>query len=117
MSTPARESRGLGWRLGGIGAAISVTLLILLFLFDQASKRPEEVNNAEVTELIAPSPLDTNAGTAAGIPDPNLSVSLPEGGGLQIAGPDGQLAQQYRFTHLDPNPADLPTNWISNAGP
>ena len=117
MSTPTRESRGLGWRLGGIGVGISVTLLLVLFLFDQSNEQPEELNNAEITELIAPRPLDPNGGTAGGLTDPNLSVSLPEGGWLQVAGPDGQLAQQYRFTHLDPNPADLPTHWIQLRDP
>ena len=117
MSTPTRESRGLGWRLGGIGAGISVILLIVLFLFDKSSEQPEELDKAEVTELIAPRPLDPNGGTAGGLTDPNLSVSLPEGGWLQVAGPDGQLAQQYRFTHLDPNPADLPTHWIQMRDP
>ena len=117
MSTPTRESRGLGWRLGGIGAGISVLLLIVLLLFDQSTQQPEEPNNAEVTELIAPKPLDRNDGTAGGLTDPNLSVLLPEGGWLQVAGPDGQLAQQYRFTHLDPNPSDLPTNWIQMRDP
>ncbi len=117
MSTPTRESRGLGWRLGGIGAGISVILLIVLFLFDKSSEQPEELDKAEVTELIAPRPLDSNGGTAGGLADPNLSVSLPEGYGLQVAGPDGQLAQQYRFTHLDPNPADLPTHWIQMRDP
>ena len=117
MSNGRHESGSLAWRLGLIGATVSIVLLLAIALLDHGSA-PTEAEPAETPiELIAPRPLDPADGMAGGLTDPNLSVSLPKGGWLQVAGPDGDLAQQYRFSHLDPNPPDLPANWIQMRDP
>ncbi len=117
MSSGRHESGGLAWRLGLIGGGISALLLIVMSLLDRGSVSDDPEVIEPPTELIAPRPLDPSDGMAGGLTDPNLSVALPKVGWLQVAGPDGDLAQQYRFSHLDPNPPDLPANWIQMRDP
>ncbi|MDP7029931.1 MAG: hypothetical protein QF733_06900 [Phycisphaerales bacterium] len=117
MSDRRHEPSGLAWRLGLIGAAVSAVVLIAIALLDHR-EGPAQVEPPQApTELIGPRPLDPGDPMAGGLTDPNLSVSLPKGGWLQVAGPDGNLAQQYRFSHLDPNPPDLPANWVQMRDP
>ncbi|MDP7069978.1 MAG: hypothetical protein QF561_01360 [Phycisphaerales bacterium] len=117
MTVGTRGELGLKRKLGLAGAAISVGLLIIVILFDRPDPSPVQDDSETATDLIAPQPLRDGGPTAGGLMDPNLSVALPEGGWLQIAGPDGSLAQQYRFTHLNPDPPDLPTHWIRMKSP
>lgn len=105
------------WRLGIIGATVSAVVLALLLLVDWTRSPAPPESHEPVTELIGPSNLETGTGTAGGLMDPNLSVSLPEGGWLQVADDSGRLSQQYRFTHLDPDPKDLPPHWIEMQDP
>lgn len=104
-------------RLGVIGAGISAIILIALLLLEGNSTQQPDVETNDITELVGPADLDGRTEAAGGLMDPNLSVELAEGGWLQIAGPDGSLSQQYRFSKLDPDPPDLPTNWITLQDP
>ena len=117
MMAQQHSSGSMRWRMGLIGAIASVIVLGLLLMVDWT--RPESTEHAEtpVTELIGPTELSDNSSTAGGLMDPNMSVSLPKGGWLQVADDTGRLAQQYRFTHLDPNPKDLPAHWIELQSP
>ncbi|MCP4758258.1 MAG: hypothetical protein GY894_09285 [Planctomycetes bacterium] len=117
MRSTGRGEFKLRRKLGVIGATISIVLLGIVLLLDRPDSAPTPDEEPSAVELIAPLPLQEDGATAGGMMDPNLSVALPEGGWLQIAGDDGQLSQQYRFTHLNPNPNDLPTHWIRMKDP
>ncbi len=104
------HSPALRW--GAIGLACSAVVLVILLLLDSPPKTTTDAPE-DVVELIGPSPLQDDSGIGKSMMDPDMSVSLPEGGWLQVAGDDGQLAQQYRFTHLEPDPPNLPDNWIA----
>ncbi|MDP6987364.1 MAG: hypothetical protein QGG74_04900 [Phycisphaerales bacterium] len=117
MTMMRPDSGSMRRRLGIIGVAASAVVLSLLLLVDWTHSPDDTASDAAITELIGPRNLDDATGTAGGLMDPNLSVSLPEGGWLQVADDTGRLAQQYRFTHLDPNPQDLPAHWIEMQDP
>ncbi len=117
MNVTRTDSRSTRRRLGIIGIAASAAVLGLLLLVDWTRPSAPRESDEPITELIGPSNLDEGTRTAGGIMDPNLSVSLPEGGWLQVADDTGRLSQQYRFTHLDPNPKDLPSHWIKMQDP
>jgi lipopolysaccharide export system protein LptA len=117
MMAQQHNSGSMRWRMGLIGVAASVIILLLLIMADWTGTASVEQSDTPVTELIGPAELNTNSSTAGGLMDPNMSVSLPKGGWLQVADDTGRLAQQYRFTHLDPNPKDLPAHWIELRSP
>jgi hypothetical protein len=117
MSFLKSDPGSMRQRLGIIGVLASVAVLALLLLVDWTRSTSPIESNEPITELIGPSGLDEATGTASGLMDPNLSVSLPEGGWLQVADDTGRLSQQYRFTHLDPDPKDLPTHWVEMQDP
>lgn len=88
-------------------AVVCIGVLATVVLFE-----PDAVtSNAPDTPAIE-GPTATNAPPVVDLGDPDLNVSLEQGGWVQIAGDDGELAQQYRFDHLDPDPANLPTHWM-----
>ncbi len=103
--------------LGLAGAVFSLVLLLLLIILDWSPNTESPDRDEQTIDLIPPRPLDEAEGSASGFADPNLTVGLPKGGWLQVAGPDGRVSQQYRFTHLDPAPTDLPAHWIRMAQP
>ncbi len=117
MNVTPSDSGSTWRRLGIIGLAASAAVLGLLLLVDWTRTSAPRESDEPITELIGPSNLDEGTRMAGGIMDPNLSVSLPEGGWLQVADDTGRLAQQYRFSHLDPNPKDLPTHWVEMQDP
>ncbi|MCH2142160.1 MAG: hypothetical protein MK077_04085 [Phycisphaerales bacterium] len=104
------QSPAIRWGL--IGAVISVVVLGILLLFE-APSAPPQTKEKPVIDLIGPAPLQDASEVGQGMTDPDMAVSLPEGGWLQVAGDDGQLSQQYRFSHLDPDPPAMPDNWIA----
>ena len=70
----------------------------------------------DVTDLIGPESLDAST-ASSGLLDPSIGLDLPAGGWIQIADARGNLSQQYRCEHLDPNPPELPAHWINMTHP
>jgi len=112
MSESTRGKLGLKQKWGLLGALVSLLLLVVVMQLDRPEAPVAPASPEDTIDLIPPQPLQRDGQTAGSLVDPNQSVTLPKGGWLQVAGDDGRLAQQYRFTHLDPDPTDLPTHWI-----
>jgi len=117
MSFIQPKSGSMWQRMGIVGVITSVVVLAFLMLVDWTQSTTVDESTKPVTELIGPTDLSEATGTAGGLMDPNLSVSLPQGGWLQVADDTGRLSQQYRFSHLDPDPKDLASHWIEMQNP
>ena len=103
--------------LAGLGGAM--LLIVLVLVLDAGRSGPQRIAQTElddVTNLIGPEALDEDA-SSSGMLDPRIGLDLPAGGWIQIADAQGNLAQQYRCEHLDPDPAELPTHWINMTRP
>lgn len=106
------------WQLTMLGVVAAGLLLGIVLLLD--GSRPEQIQSAESTEvvdLIGPSGLNEQETASGGILDPDIGLDLPAGGWVQIADSNGNLAQQYRCEHLDPNPSEYPAHWIDMIRP
>jgi len=107
------------WQLTMVGVVGAVVLLGIVILLD--SSRPEQAEEltaqGEIVDLVGPSRLDENETASGGMLDPDIGLDLPAGGWVQIADADGNLAQQYRCEHLDPNPPEYPAHWIDMVKP
>lgn len=104
--------------LAGVGGAI--LLVGLVFLLDAGRPGTQRIAsteiNEDVTDLIGPAVLDESA-SSSGMLDPSIGLDLPAGGWIQIADAQGNLSQQYRCEHLDPDPPELPAHWIDMTRP
>ena len=88
-------------------AAACISVLVLIVLFEPDASTTTVSDMPEIK-----GPAMTTAPPVVDLGDPDLNVALEQGGWVQIAGDDGELSQQYRFDHLDPDPGDLPTHWM-----
>ncbi|MAB82485.1 MAG: hypothetical protein CMJ24_03495 [Phycisphaerae bacterium] len=107
------------WRLTMLGTGAAVVLLGIVLLLDAGSSgpNPERTADEEIVELVGPGRLDESETAGGGMLDPDIGLDLPAGGWVQIADSDGNLAQQYRCEHLDPNPSEYPAHWIDMVKP
>ena len=108
------------WRLtivGIVGAALLLGLVILIDSGRPQGKEEDDAPSAEITELIGPSRLNEEETATGGMLDPNIGLNLPSGGWVQVADEEGNLAQQYRCEHLDPDPPEYPAHWIDMIKP
>ncbi|MDG2201153.1 MAG: hypothetical protein P8K80_08235 [Phycisphaerales bacterium] len=107
------------WQLTMAGVVGAVVLLGIVLLLD--SSRPNQadelVAETEVVDLVGPRRLNEHETASGGMLDPDIGLDLPAGGWVQIADGDGNLAQQYRCEHLDPNPPEYPAHWIDMVKP
>ena len=107
------------WKMTAVGVAGALALLVIALVLDTTRTRsnvePEEVT--EVVDLLGPSRLDQDETATGGILDPNIGLDLPAGGWVQIADSNGNLSQQYRCEHLDPDPPQYPAHWIDMIRP
>jgi len=110
---PAPPSGGSdgGWNLSRLVTSVSLVCLVgagLAIFLD--APRSVTTNNDDMVPIAGPD--DTDTAPIIDLGDPGLTVELSQGGWVQIAGADGELAQQYRFVHLDPDPEGLETHWL-----
>ncbi len=107
------------WKMTAVGMAGALGLLVIALVLDSTRSRtivaPEEAT--EVVDLLGPSRLDQDETATGGIMDPNIGLDLPAGGWVQIADSSGNLSQQYRCEHLDPDPPEYPAHWIDMIRP
>ncbi|MCH2133620.1 MAG: hypothetical protein MK116_07705 [Phycisphaerales bacterium] len=114
----AKRAAKRPWRLTWIGIFCGIGVLALVFLFDRPASTTIEDDNAEIIELVGPSRLDPEQGeSVAEMLDPRMGVELPRGGWIQVANAEGELSQQYRCEHLDPDPPELDAYWIAMQRP
>lgn len=111
--------RGRGGAAGRWAAVITLVvivaaiLLLPLLRLDRKDDRPAVEQDSEVVDLI-PAPLVVD-GDQPMVFDPRSEVAMPAleaGGWIQGLDEEGNLAQQYRFARLDPNPPGMPANWV-----
>ena len=113
---PVRPGNAAGKRAALIAAAVIIAGLgvVVILNRDKADQTGATVSQEPIIDLV-PEPLARDEIRAAGS-DPTAEGAMPDleaGGWIQIVDRDtGKLAQQYRFTRLDPTPEGLPANWV-----
>lgn len=105
-----------------IGSAVLAAALLIIVVLN-ISSAPSKQQQAEETptdiEVFSPGRLteedlatNTNSQTER---DPRLS--LPSGAGIETSDEDGNLAQRYTFTSLEPDPPGQPAGWVQMQNP
>ncbi|NNM27124.1 MAG: hypothetical protein HKO59_14265 [Phycisphaerales bacterium] len=97
------------------GLVLAGLLLTVVAQLDR-TEEPAPPPTPDVTELLAPTPL-TPEDRRAGRRFDQTRFDLPAEGWIQISGPTGELAQQYRFDRLDPDPPSHGAGWLHMTRP
>ncbi|MFM7480969.1 MAG: hypothetical protein ACKO4V_07585 [Planctomycetota bacterium] len=85
--------------------ALAATLAVVAWFMDRNMAPTRQARGVPVEDLVAPSPLTADEREAArDRTTPSSSVQLEQGAWVQVAAPDGRLAQQYSARKLDPEP-------------
>ncbi|MBM4008568.1 MAG: hypothetical protein FJ285_03145 [Planctomycetes bacterium] len=88
-----------------VAVAFAATLAVGAWFVDRNIAPPRQSRGVPVEDLVAPSPLSVEEREAARErATPSSSVQLEQGAWVQVAGPDGRLAQQYSARKIDPEP-------------
>lgn len=111
-----RDNKRIGLLVVAAGSAFSILLIALLFFLGEKAPPPEErVQSEEIIDLLnSPSPQHSNS---SDIDSLDLGIELPKGGWVYQTDAMGNLAHQYRFESLDPNPNHLPSGWVEMKKP
>ncbi|MHC4650188.1 MAG: hypothetical protein ACYTES_04960, partial [Planctomycetota bacterium] len=113
---PPSVKTGHGRRVALIASGIVLAAVVAIIVWSVNLGGPapgEQGEPEEVIELI-PGPLANQAPSGQRF-DPQADSPMPalsEGGRIQSTDADGNLAQEYRFRRLDPNPPGKPANWV-----
>jgi len=114
---PVRPGNAWGKRGAFIAAAVIVVGLGIVVVLNRDKSGQAGGSTASLVPIVdlVPEPLASDEIRAArsGLSADGAMPDLDAGGWIQIVDRDtGKLAQQYRFTRLDPTPAGLPANWV-----
>ena len=111
--------------IGGLGVVLAGLFLIVLINIDMGGETQVSSNDSEnVVDIIEPqlstlnldSVIDPRGGQL--VPQNDLNPQLPSGSWIRFVDPKtGELAQQYRFVDLDPNPQGKPAGWLRMSQP
>jgi hypothetical protein len=116
---PVRTGHGRRVALIAGGAMLVAVVALVAWSARFGGPAPgDEQQPEDVIELI-PGPLANRAPSGRRF-DPEADSGMPElaeGGRIQSTDADGNLAQEYRFRRLDPNPPGMPANWVHMDGP
>ncbi|MEC9157503.1 MAG: hypothetical protein VYB77_05190 [Planctomycetota bacterium] len=119
MSTPPNirgERRGLtsvGWAMSA-GILLAVLFLVGAWLIEpEPLKQRTRHHDIDITELVVPESLSEEELSDTSLRPDGSNVLLEEGAWVQVAGPDGSLAQQYSAQRIDP----LPDGWMEMQRP
>ncbi len=118
---PPPVKTGHGRRVALIAGGVILAAVVALVVWSARFSGPapgDQQQPEEVIELI-PGPLANQAPSGRRF-DPQADSGMPqlsEGGRIQSTDADGNLAQEYRFRRLDPNPPGMPANWVHMDGP
>ena len=99
------------------GIAAGPLILFVVTNLEPAPVSPEPLARPEVTELVELPPLQEGDIASQGVALDDATFDLPSGGWIQITDSDGNLAQQYRFRRLDPDPPGQGPGWIAMTEP
>ncbi len=106
--------------IAGLGVVLAGLFLIVLINIDMGGQTQVSPNDTDnIFEFIDPdlNPLDLDSviDPRAGqlLPQRDVNPQLPNGSWIRFVDPKtGELAQQYRFVDLDPNPQGKPAGWL-----
>lgn len=88
-----------------VAVALAATLAVGAWFMDRNLAPTRQSRGVPVEDLVAPSPLTAEERDAARErATQSSSVQLEQGAWVQVAAPDGRLAQQYSARKLDPEP-------------
>jgi len=104
------------WIIVGVTGAFCLLLIGLLYsLSDRTPTQSTIAKSDDVINLLeAPS---KHVVDVVDISSSDVGVTLRAGGWIQQTDSNGNLAQQYRCTALDPSPANMPPGWIEMTDP
>ncbi|MCH7547881.1 MAG: LPS export ABC transporter periplasmic protein LptC, partial [Planctomycetes bacterium] len=112
-----RKDRRKIYILIASSAILMALLLVVVTNIETGVETNEPVFDQEgITELIPKALTDAETGGEGYSPD-SIGVGLPKGGTIEVANLDGSLAQEYRFTRLNPNPEGKPAGWLEMEKP
>lgn len=112
-----RKDRRKVYILIGSSAILMVLLLAVVTNIESGVETNEpEIVRDDVPELI-PKALTDAETSGEGFDRDSIGVGLPEGGAIEVANLDGSIAQEYRFTRLNPNPEGKPAGWLEMDNP
>ena len=112
-----RKDRRKIYILIASSAILMALLLVVVTNIETGVETNEPVFDQEgITELIPKALTDAETGGEGYNPD-SIGVGLPKGGTIEVANLDGSLAQEYRFTRLNPNPEGKPAGWLEMEKP
>lgn len=111
---PIRRGPGRVIIFGSCAAILFVLLTVVVMSLDREYNLDGQRSmDDDLTELIAPRPLDDIDPDQDGFDfSRDLQPELAQGGWVQIANEHGELARQYRCKRLDPNPEGMPRGWL-----
>jgi hypothetical protein len=116
---PVKRSARKTVLLAGCGVILGLLLLVVVMNLDRS--RPagsEEKAPPETGELVTPGRLTEEEQRADRASEPGVAeLGSLAGGWIQVANDEGELAQQYRFEHLDPNPEGMGEGWFRMTAP
>ncbi len=99
---------------GGIVFGIILLVVVMNISSNPGDKNKESELTTGITELITPDQLEETDLTEGSALDARTSsvVDLPQGGWIQTTKENGEPAQQYRFSKLDPTPDGYGAGWL-----
>jgi hypothetical protein len=90
------------------GLLLAVGLIVLVWLIEpQPLERRERHRDVDVTELVTPGSLSKEEREETNAKLESSAIKLELGAWVQVAGSDGELAQQYSADRIDPLPNGL----------
>ena len=104
------------WIVVSIAGAFCILLFIVLF--NLGDRKPMQSETAMIDDVINLLEAPTQSSVdVVDISSSDVGVTLRAGGWIQQTDTNGNLAQQYRCTALDPSPANMPVGWIEMTDP
>jgi len=116
---PVKRSIRKPLLLVGCGVILAGLLLVVVMNLDQGRPSAPEIDQPpEVVQIIEPGRL-TEDEQRAERPSELRAAELGSlsGGWIQVADERGELAQQYRFERLDPDPEGMGSGWFRMTAP
>ncbi|MDY7109232.1 MAG: hypothetical protein SYC29_11415 [Planctomycetota bacterium] len=116
---PVKRSARKTILLAGCGVILALLLLLVVMNLDRSQPAGAgEERPAETGELVTPGGLTEEEQRLDRASEPGVAeLGSLSGGWIQVADEEGELAQQYRFAHLDPNPAGMGDGWFRMTEP
>jgi hypothetical protein len=118
---PVRHAPARPFIVIGSGVLAAVLLIVVVLNMRTTPGAAQQQNDASTPvdiEVFGPSGLtDEDLATAGAQPGRDVRLNLPSGGWIQVPNEKGGVAQQYKFTRLEPDPPGYSAGWVQMEGP